>query len=350
MESLKRKTREKIEYAVSPVVGVMLMLIVVIIIAAVVSGFAGGLLKGSAQKVPGLAMDVHIANNGVWSKSYFKGEVTSVSAPIDTKNLKIVTSWTKTLSNGTIIRGGATTTPGVVNTNIIYDTHGGGGYDLWRLTVPYGYGVGVGQNKTPFNGNVFWTVDGGGSEIQLANGLVRNDSWWGNYKLQAGTMFLARPFGGQNSAQVDGNNMQYSTGYGVNTRFQYTYANPSSYVSNISSLKYNKTTKITTTVYCVPLSMEHGPGTPNKLDGCVGVGWLFPYNGTDLMPTTWIPYEESLPAGWDPRTYSVDQTQGVLGNNWEILRSGDVVHVKFIYIPTGTAVWEKDVVVEGSTY
>jgi FlaG/FlaF family flagellin (archaellin) len=39
------------EYAVSPVVGVMLMLVVVIIIGAVVSGFAGGLVN-SNNKVP----------------------------------------------------------------------------------------------------------------------------------------------------------------------------------------------------------------------------------------------------------------------------------------------------------
>jgi len=37
--------------AVSPVVGVMLMLVVTIIIAAIVSGFAGG-LAGSQEKVP----------------------------------------------------------------------------------------------------------------------------------------------------------------------------------------------------------------------------------------------------------------------------------------------------------
>jgi len=37
------------ENAVSPVVGVMLMLVVVIIIAAIVSGFAGGLAQGNKQ-------------------------------------------------------------------------------------------------------------------------------------------------------------------------------------------------------------------------------------------------------------------------------------------------------------
>ncbi|HXX55748.1 MAG TPA: type IV pilin, partial [Methanoregula sp.] len=136
------------------------MLIVVIIIAAVVSGFAGSLMNGK-QKVPTLAMDFDIANSGHWSNSYFKGEVTSTSAPINTHDLKIVTSWTKNFINGTVYRGGATTSPGVVNTNIIYDTHGGAGYDLWRLTVPYGYGAGVG-NGTPLGGNIFWTIDNGG--------------------------------------------------------------------------------------------------------------------------------------------------------------------------------------------
>jgi FlaG/FlaF family flagellin (archaellin) len=37
------------DHAVSPVVGVMLMLVVTIIIAAVVSGFAGGLVKGQTK-------------------------------------------------------------------------------------------------------------------------------------------------------------------------------------------------------------------------------------------------------------------------------------------------------------
>jgi flagellin-like protein len=50
--------------AVSPVVGVMLMLVVTIIIAAVVSGFAGGLIGSNNQKTPALTMDVRIVNSG----------------------------------------------------------------------------------------------------------------------------------------------------------------------------------------------------------------------------------------------------------------------------------------------
>jgi FlaG/FlaF family flagellin (archaellin) len=43
--------RKNNEHAISPVVGVMLMLVVTIIIAAVVSGFAGGVVSGQ-KKVP----------------------------------------------------------------------------------------------------------------------------------------------------------------------------------------------------------------------------------------------------------------------------------------------------------
>jgi hypothetical protein len=326
-----KRTRKDCDTAVSPVVGVMLMLVVVIIIAAVVSGFAGNLIGGNNQKVPSLAMDLDIANSGHWSNSYFKGEVTSTSGPIDTHNLKIVTSWKKMLPNGSTLQGGATTSPGVVNTNVIYDTHGGAGYDLWRLTVPYGYGSGA-LNGTAPGGNIFWTIDSGGSEYAVISGQSGNYSWWGNYKLQAGTAFLARPFGGRVSSQAylgapGSKPNEFTSGYGVKTRFQYNYSSPSEYVPGSCKL-----------------TMEGGTTS------CSSNGWLFPYpyGMTDPMPTTYVPYLP-LPANWDPRTYSIDQIQGVLGPNWEFLRPGDIVNVKFIHIPSGKTIWEKNVVVSGTT-
>ena len=336
----RRRDRKNGDRAVSPVVGVMLMLVVVIIIAAVVSGFSGNLVNGHTTKAPSLAMDLEIANSGHWSNSYFKGEVTSVSAPISTHNLKIVTSWIKHFPNGTIIHGGATTTPGIVNFNVIYDTHGGAGYDLWRMTVPLGYGQGVGSNVSQFTntssgGNIFWNVDGGGGEYALQAGSVSNTSWWGNYNLQAGTVFLARPFGGKVSYQAYVANglsssqpMQFLSGYGVTQRFRYNYSNPSEYP------------------YDGKLTME-GYSSVTTSDSN---GWLFPYPTTsDQEPNVWIPYVSSLPSGWDPRTSSIDMMQGVLGNQWEVLRPGDTVNVKIIHIPTGSTIWQKDVSVTGTT-
>jgi len=346
--SKRDRTRKTGDSAVSPVVGVMLMLIVVIIIAAVVSGFAGNLVGGANKKVPSLAMNLVIANSGNWEDSYFKGEVTSTSAPIPTRDLKIVTSWQKTLINGTVLNGGATTTPGIVNTNLVYDTHSGG-YDLWRLTVPYGYGPGVG-NGTTFGGNIFWTVDGGGGENALNSGAIGNSSWWGNYNLQPGTVFLARPFGGAVSNQAYGASCtgttctiaQMVSGYGVNTKFQYAYCSTAIVTPGFMDQESG-----------AKLSMESATatGTGDKCKSEGYCGWQLPYptsQPADQEPNVWIPYVSSLPANWDPRTYSIDQIQGVLGDNWEQLRAGDSVNVKIIYIPSGTTIWQKDVVVTGS--
>jgi len=81
------------EHAVSPVVGVMLMLVVTIIIAAVVSAFAGGLSSGT-QKAPQASIDVKIktgmddtmgGTNTVMTFTELSGD------PIQTKDLAIVT-------------------------------------------------------------------------------------------------------------------------------------------------------------------------------------------------------------------------------------------------------------------
>ena len=282
----RREVRRKSgDSAVSPVVGVMLMLVVVIIIAAVVSGFSGGFVSSyNKNKAPSLAMDLEIANSGNWENSYFKGTVTSTSAPISTQNLKIVTSWTKTLGNMTTIPGGATTTPGIVNFNVIYDTHGGMGYDLWRLTVPYGYGPGVGNRSGNLGaGNVFWNIDGGGNEAIVQAGTEGNSSWWGNYYLQPGTVFLSRPFGGSVSSQAYGASYsatshtfsvnQFASGYGVSTKFQYTYSSipytpglcyvNSTYSSSYSlSMEGQAATRLNQ-LFCripVPISIYTGPG------------------------------------------------------------------------------------------
>jgi FlaG/FlaF family flagellin (archaellin) len=71
--------------AVSPVVGVMLMLVVTIIIAAVVSGFAGG-LAGDTNKAPQASItakeivvnEAYDANNGNWNQDIVTGKCDDV--------------------------------------------------------------------------------------------------------------------------------------------------------------------------------------------------------------------------------------------------------------------------------
>jgi len=94
------------ESAVSPVVGVMLMLVVTIIIAATVSAFAGGLV-GTSEKAPTAAFDVKIELAHVLDHTYMDSEydtrIMTISHlggdPIDTSRMKIITTWTNKTTN-----------------------------------------------------------------------------------------------------------------------------------------------------------------------------------------------------------------------------------------------------------
>ncbi|MDD5142785.1 type IV pilin [Methanoregula sp.] len=180
-------TRKKGEDAVSPVVGVMLMLVVTVIIAAVVSGFAGGLVDGK-EKAPTITMNVEIKNTGSFASSIFKADVLAVTEPIATKDLKLVTSWTN--SDGT--QGGAEVT-GVNNTF----GWGGAGFPDEGV-APWGYGQGVKSVNTGKPGET--------------------EQQFGNYILVGGTTMYAYP-AGQSGGYMTGN---ATAGYGVETNGEYT--------------------------------------------------------------------------------------------------------------------------------
>ena len=181
---MQRRTNTRKDDGVSPVVGVMLMLVVTIIIAAVVSMYAGGLI-GNAQKAPTLTMDVTIKNTGYYATSVFEGKVMSVSEPISTKDLKLVTAWTagnktvigtdsrtgKDVVDGNVSTGGATVTPA----GNVFGWSGGGAPDGGNMTAPWGYGNGV----------------------QVSNSGKPNDAeqQFGNYTLLGGTVMTAWPAG-----------------------------------------------------------------------------------------------------------------------------------------------------------
>jgi archaeal type IV pilus assembly protein PilA len=109
------------DHAVSPVIGVMLMIVVTIIIAAVVSAFAGGFAE-SQQKVPVAQFDLRLYSslpieksegattftgpNGNSYKTYQGHPMFMVimksGEPLPTKDLKLVTYYTT--SNGTLMK------------------------------------------------------------------------------------------------------------------------------------------------------------------------------------------------------------------------------------------------------
>jgi FlaG/FlaF family flagellin (archaellin) len=140
------------DMAVSPVVGVMLMLVVTIIIAAVVSGAAGGLAGDGTQKAPTLSMDVKISSSE--SSPGFTATVTSVSDPIRTKDIKIVTSYVMIdEGGGSPVIGGSTSMAG--------------------SKAPWGFGAGVTGTQ------------------KLGDRFNNPNAMFGNYTLTSGTGLVA---------------------------------------------------------------------------------------------------------------------------------------------------------------
>lgn len=83
----------KRESAVSPVVGIMLMITITLILAAIISGMTGGIAQ-SQKKPPQLLFEAEMVNSGITDKtSFFDIRVLSVSEGIPTKDLKLITEW-----------------------------------------------------------------------------------------------------------------------------------------------------------------------------------------------------------------------------------------------------------------
>jgi archaeal type IV pilus assembly protein PilA len=168
------------EHAVSPVVGVMLMLVVTIIIAAVVSAFAGGLSSGT-QKAPQASIDVQIKTGiddtmgGTTDKMTF----TELSGdPIQTKDLAIVTYYVN--KAGTVYKNKQTASSPAT---IIYPAGSSGSYS-WDATqgrVPYISDMrsgSVGDPQVDF-GNYTWKTGdilSTGSTVGTADILAINDT------------------------------------------------------------------------------------------------------------------------------------------------------------------------------
>lgn len=180
--------------AVSPVVGVMLMLVVTIIIAAVVSAFAGG-MAGNQQKAPSGNFECKIINDGTWGGSDFTLKVLAVSEPIPTKDIKITTSWRSAdgFSNTTTITGP------VIGDDSKLNTHYNNSFNKYQS--PLGFGAHI--------------------ENWQASGDYVKTQYYGNYTLLASTTMHNSPYGWSAA----------NGGYGVSSDTHYKYTDGSKYVS-----------------------------------------------------------------------------------------------------------------------
>ena len=310
--------------AVSPVVGVMMMLVVTIIIAAIVSGFAGGLIDSDSQKAPTLSMDVSITNSGTYRDSGFHAKVTGISEPIPTSDLKIITSWTTTvkantyinvldkdnpreweevggagcilglnIAIGTVYHGGAEVLPGVPNTHTSRTYTSGGG------VAPFGSGSGV-EGSVPTTKYTSYA----------------STAYFGNYTLEQGTVMTAEPIG---ECKANGPVVAGYPGKGkLGGAFFY-----GGYGTNVLSEDGQLITSL--------FQYQSDSGINPKF-------------GTDYVYRVYTG-DKTSPADIIADGGQVDNTQAVLGCGWENLRSGDIVNVKVIYIPSGKTIFDKDVVV-----
>ena len=156
------------ESAVSPVVGVMLMLVGTIIIAATVSAFAGGLV-GTTSKAPQAAFDVKIVNEG-WSTTmaftHLGGD------PIDTAQTKIITSWTNRTTNVPYYR--ETTALPASKTEQEYAPGKYVNLSLETVNVNYDYGYGATKYQEPY-----FVIPGVMPEDDVS-------LWYGNFIIKPG--------------------------------------------------------------------------------------------------------------------------------------------------------------------
>nr|WP_300038344.1 type IV pilin N-terminal domain-containing protein [Methanospirillum sp.] len=111
--------------AVSPVVGIMLMLTVTLILAAIISGFTGGIAK-TQTKPPQLVFESSMVNDTYNpSSSFLDIRVISVSEGIASRDLKLITEW----KNQSRQPNRCTITPN--------------SHNVGSKTYPLGYGSGV---------------------------------------------------------------------------------------------------------------------------------------------------------------------------------------------------------------
>ena len=179
--TVMKKTEQK-EDAVSPVVGVMLMLVVTIIIAAVVAAFAGGVMT-STEKAPTAVLDVTIKNtdvsmgqSNIFATDVFIKHLSGDEIPA--KDISITFTWNDAVSGKTKTHTYYPTTDTFIDFK-----------DIDGISDGYGYG-----NATMYlNGNPSYPIE----EAILKNGVVLQTG--GNYiydysSTPANTVMTGNPF------------------------------------------------------------------------------------------------------------------------------------------------------------
>ncbi|PWR70658.1 hypothetical protein DLD82_15290 [Methanospirillum stamsii] len=172
---MSTKMKGRMDPAVSPVVGVLLMLVVTIIIAAVVSGFAGGLVDNK-DKTPQASIDAILTQSTTFGNEYELVFKHLGGDPINTKNVQLITTWT----NSTGVTNYQRTSAPSYNDTTSFEYRSGSesNYTLSELNTHYSYnGTDTYYNEPYLVVPGDTPADGTGLETEL---------WWGNYIFKSG--------------------------------------------------------------------------------------------------------------------------------------------------------------------
>lgn len=169
---MKEKHSSLNSEAVSPVIGVMLMLVVTIIVAAAVSAFAGG-FASDQKKTPVAQIDVQLKAGQDYPRLVF----THLGGdPLKTRDLKIITYFQGYQSYSGAAGGGRTvldvrkhTTDGSLDPTVPANNYDAADYnagtgsfisnDGYPCTVSNGKPVKYWGNSTMMSGDVYTTID-----------------------------------------------------------------------------------------------------------------------------------------------------------------------------------------------
>ena len=326
MQLGKRRLQRKGDEAVSPVIGVMLMVVIVVIIAAVVSGFAGGLVAKSNQKAPTLSMDVKVLNTGYWQGSGFFATVTGVSEPIPTKDIRIVTSWKAAhySTSHQVTTGGNTVVADSPNTNVLLPPITLNGI----YVAPFGIGAGVNRSEI-----------GGAAGTE---GVSFSSPWqqFGNYTLMPGTTLTAVPLGAKDGGSFGEAN--HWGGYGGADNASYQYYVPERTQTCYQYYRFSTWRNIGCCDDPVSSSCSAYKRYQNYLKYYPGQTYQQTIDAYWQQVPTSTAGQYSYTANCQDSS-CLDSVKAVLGTNWNVLREGDIVNVKVIYIPTGKVIFDQDI-------
>ncbi|WP_157199070.1 type IV pilin N-terminal domain-containing protein [Methanolacinia paynteri] len=181
---MEKKHRDFSSEAVSPVIGVMLMLVVTIIIAAAVSAYAGGMVSDQ-KETPTAQLDVELKSEGTYPKLVF----THLGGDsLDTSELKIITYFhdiTRTIDGTTLTGIYKHTTDGSLNPmdpeNYFdaadYETGNGSliSNNGYPCTISNGEPVKYWGNSTMMPGDIYTTIDQASLRSVITVGTVGDE-------------------------------------------------------------------------------------------------------------------------------------------------------------------------------